>query len=81
LPTSVFGRQGYETVNSVVFPIQSGITALCFLIDGYVLGTTGELRYTFLVFAIIALLLIIPLLMTEDHKYNLDWQAGEKAGQ
>ena len=34
LPTSIFGRQGFDKVNSVIFPIQGAVTAMCFLVNG-----------------------------------------------
>ena len=37
LPASVFGRQGYDKVNSVLFPIQGIITAMTFAINGFVM--------------------------------------------
>ena len=45
LPTSIFGRQGFDKVNSVIFPIQGAITALCFAVNGIVqLATGGQIR-------------------------------------
>ena len=41
LPTSIFGRQGFDKVNSVIFPIQGAVTALCFLVNGVVQKITG----------------------------------------
>ena len=52
LPASIFGRHGFDKVNSVIFPIQGAITALCFLVNGVVQNITGgQIRMAYLVFA------------------------------
>ncbi|MCU6762299.1 MFS transporter [Brotonthovivens ammoniilytica] len=73
-PSSVFGRHGFEKVNSVIFPIQSIVTASAFLIDGISLNVTGSLRWSYLVLAIIGLIDIIFVGLTKDHEFNLDWK-------
>lgn len=77
LPTSVFGRQGFEKVNSVLFPIQGIITALTFAINGAVMNMTGgNVRYAYLIDACLAILnVIIVIVFVKDHKYNKDWMA------
>ena len=54
LPASIFGRHGFDKVNSVIFPIQGLVTSLCFAVNGIVLNLTGDLRYAYLVFAGVA---------------------------
>ena len=73
-PSSVFGRHGFETVNSVIFPIQSILTACAFMINGVSLNATGSLRWSYLILAIIALINIIFVGLTKDHQFNLDWK-------
>ena len=73
-PSSVFGRHGFETVNSVIFPIQSILTASAFMINGISLNATGSLRWSYLILAVIALLNIIFVGLTKDHQFNLDWK-------
>lgn len=76
LPTSIFGRQGFAVVNSVCFPIQGAVTALCFLINSIVLSATGgNLRYAYLVFAVVALCVSAVVATVNEHKYNRDWLA------
>lgn len=76
LPTSIFGRQGFDLVNSVCFPIQGAVTALCFLINSLVLSATGNnLRYAYLVFAVVALCVAALVSTVDEHKYNRDWKA------
>ena len=77
-PSSVFGRHGFETVNSVIFPIQSIITASAFLVDGISLNATGSLRWSYLVLAIIAIINILFIALTKDKEFNLDWQKKEQ---
>ncbi len=73
-PSSVFGRHGFETVNSVIFPIQSILTASAFMINGISLNATGSLRWSYLILAVIALINIIFVGLTKDHQFNLDWK-------
>lgn len=52
LVTSVYGRQGFSKVNSVIFPIQGAVSALSFVVNGVVSNITGgNLRYTYIIFA------------------------------
>ncbi len=76
LPTSIFGRHGFDKVNSVIFPIQGAITALCFAVNGIVqLLTGGQIRMAYLVFAGVALVNVLLVLTVDEHKYNRDWKA------
>lgn len=74
LPTSIFGRHEFDKVNSVIFPIQGLITALCFAVNGIVLNLTGNLRNAYLVFAAVAAVDVLLVLLIDEHKYNKDWQ-------
>ena len=76
-PSSVFGRHGFETVNSVIFPIQSIITASAFMINGISLNITGSLRWSYLILAVIALVNILFVGFTRDHEFNLDWKTAK----
>lgn len=76
LPAAIFGRHGFSKVNSVIFPLQGAITAMCFLINGVVqIMTGGQIRYAYLVFASVALLNIAIIIKLDEHKYNRDWKA------
>ncbi len=79
LPTSIFGRQGFDKVNSVIFPIQGAITALCFAVNGVVqLLTGGQIRFAYLVFACVAVVNVLLVLTVDEHKYNKDWKMAQK---
>ncbi len=78
LPASIFGRHGFAKVNSVIFPIQGAITALCFAVNGVVLIVSGSLRMAYIAFAMIALLNVFLVMFIEDKKYNRDFQAEKK---
>ncbi len=79
LPTSIFGRQGFDKVNSVIFPIQGAVTALCFLVNGTVqLITGGQIRMAYLVFAGVALVNVVLVLLVNEHRYNRDFAAQNK---
>ncbi|MCR5468338.1 MAG: MFS transporter [Lachnospiraceae bacterium] len=79
LPTSVFGRQGFEKVNSVIFPIQAIMTCVAFLIDGLALKLTGSLRGAYIVVACFALANMVIVALTRDHYYNLDFKSEQNA--
>jgi len=82
LPTSIFGRQGFDKVNAVIFPIQGAITALCFAVNGIVqLITDGQIRMAYIVFAGVALVNVVLVLLIDEHKYNRDWKAAHKAAK
>lgn len=80
LTTSVFGRQGFSKVNSVVFPIQGAVSALSFLVNGVVSNITGgNLRYTYLIFAGVSVVSALIVLLVDEHRFNKDWQQGQNA--
>lgn len=74
LPASIFGRQGFAKVNSVLFPIQGLFTSLCFAVNGIVLNLTGSLRYAYIVFACVAAVNIVLVCLVNEHKYNKDYE-------
>lgn len=78
LPASIFGRHGFDKVNSVIFPIQGFVTSLCFAVNGIVLNLTGNLKYAYIVFAGVAALTIVLVSFVDEHRYNKDWKAAEK---
>ena len=78
LPASIFGRHGFDKVNSVIFPIQGLITALCFAVNGFVLNLTGNLRYAYMIFAGVALFVIILMFFVDEHRFNRDWHVTHK---
>ena len=76
LPASIFGRHGFDKVNSVIFPIQGAVTALCFLVNGAVqLMTGGQIKMAYLVFAGVALVNVVLVLIINEHRFNRDWKA------
>lgn len=78
LPASIFGRHGFDKVNSVIFPIQGFVTSLCFAVNGIVLNLTGDLKYAYIVFAGVAAVNIILVLFVDEHRYNKDWKVVQK---
>lgn len=71
-PTSIFGRHGFDKVNSVIFPIQGFVTAWCFLINGIVTNVIGNLNYAYLIFAGAALIVSIAVSFVNEYKFNKD---------
>ena len=79
LPASIFGRHGFDKVNSVIFPIQGAVTALCFLVNGTVQPITGgQNRMAYLVFARVGLVNVVLVLLVNEHRYNRDFAAQNK---
>ena len=80
LVTSVYGRQGFSKVNSVIFPIQGAVSALSFVVNGTVSNITGgNLRYTYIIFAGVSVLSALMVLFINEHRFNRDWQQGQNA--
>ncbi|MGL5259974.1 MAG: MFS transporter [Lachnospiraceae bacterium] len=77
LPASIFGRHGFAKINSVLFPIQGAITALCFAVNGVVSLITGSLRMSYAVFASIAFINVILVSLITDRKYNKDFHVND----
>jgi len=78
LPTSIFGRQGFDKVNSVIFPIQGLVTACCFIVNGVVTSVIGNLKVAYIIFAVVAIMNVLLVTVVNEHKYNKDWQAAGK---
>ena len=77
LPTSVFGRQGFEKVNSVIFPIQGFVTAWCFVINGVITNVVGNLKMAYVIFACVAIVNVLLVSFVNEHRFNRDHQAEE----
>lgn len=75
LPTSIFGRQGFDKVNSVVFPIQSFVTAWCFVVNGIVTNVIGNLSVAYIIFAVGAVIVSVCVTFVDEYKYNKDHKA------
>jgi len=78
LPTSIFGRQGFDKVNSVIFPIQGFVTAWCFVINGIVTNVIGNLRVAYIIFASVALVNIVLVYLVNEHRFNRDFMAEQE---
>ena len=81
LPAAVFGRHGFEKVNSILFPIQALCTSMSFAVNGFVLNYTGGLRYSYLIAAVICVINLILVCFVNEHRYNRDFQAAETASR
>ena len=75
LPTSIFGRQGFDKVNSVVFPIQGFVTAWCFVVNGIVTNVIGNLSVAYISFAVGAVIVSVCVTFVDEYKYNKDHKA------
>jgi OFA family oxalate/formate antiporter-like MFS transporter len=74
LPAAVFGRHGFEKVNSVIFPIQGIVTSLNFLLSGMSIALTGSLRGAYIVFIGILAINLFLITRVNEHKFNKDFQ-------
>ena len=82
LVTSVYGRQGFSKVNSVIFPIQGAVSALSFVVNGVVSNITGgNLRYTYIIFAGVSIVSSLIVLVIDEHRFNRDWQQGQSSAR
>ena len=75
LPTSIFGRQGFDKVNSVVFPIQGFVTAWCFVVNGIVTNVIGNLSVAYIIFAVGAVIVSVCVTFVDEYKYYKDHKA------
>lgn len=75
LPTSIFGRQGFDKVNSIVFPIQGFVTAWCFVVNGIVTNVIGNLSVAYIIFAVGAVIVSVCVTFVDEYKYNKDHKA------
>lgn len=79
LPAAVFGRHGFDKVNSVIFPVQGLITSMNFLLSGISIALTGSLRGCYVVFIGVILVNLILISRIDEHKYNRDFKKEEEA--
>ena len=77
LPAAIFGRHGFEKVNSVIFPIQGLITAMNFALSGASLALTGSHRGGYIVNIVLILVNIALISIVDEHKYNKDFHTEE----
>ena len=77
LPAAVFGRHGFDKVNSVIFPVQGLITSMNFLLSGISIALTGSLRGGYVVFIGVILVNLILISRIDEHKYNRDFRKEE----
>ncbi len=73
LPAAVFGRHGFEKVNSVIFPVQGIITSMNFVLSGVSMALTGSLRGAYVVFICVLAVNLILIGLVNEHKYNKDF--------
>lgn len=75
LPASVFGRHGFNMVNSVFFPLMQIVLMMNYLVNATALKVTGSLRGAYMVYIGLLVVNIILISMTNTTKYNKDYQA------
>ncbi len=77
LPAAIFGRHGFEKVNSVIFPVQGIITSLNFMLSGASIAMTGSLRGAYVVFICVLLINLVLIKLVDEHKYNKDFKVAQ----
>jgi MFS family permease len=78
LPANVFGRHGFSTVNSVMYPIQGVISMSGHAVNGFALATFGSLRYAFMIYIGFCALAAILVKFVPEFKFNRDIKAEER---
>jgi len=78
LPSAVFGRHGFEKVNSVIFPIQGIITSMNFVLSGLSIRLVGSLRGVYIVFIGVLFINIFLIRIIDEHKFNKDFKKEEE---
>lgn len=74
LPAAVFGRHGFDKVNSVIFPVQGLITSMNFLLSGISIALTESFRGCYEVFIGVILANLILISRIDEYKYNRDFR-------
>ncbi len=77
LPASVFGRHGFNTVNSVFFPMMEVILMMNYLVNAFALKVTGSLRGAYMFYIGLLVVNMILIGITNVRKYNKDYQKEE----
>ncbi len=74
LPASVFGRHGFNTVNSVFFPLMQVVLMMNYLVNAAALNITGSLRGAYMVYIGLLILNMVLISLIDVRKYNKDYQ-------
>ncbi len=74
LPASVFGRHGFNTVNSVFFPLMEIILTLNYVLNSAAIKLTGSLRGAYFVFIGLLIINMILTSRVDPRKFNKDYQ-------
>lgn len=74
LPASVFGRHGFNTVNSVFFPLMEIVLMMNYLVNAFALKVTGSLRGAYMFYIGLLVFNMILIGITNERKYNKDYQ-------
>ncbi len=81
LPTSVFGRHGFEVVNSVYFPLMQVILMMNYFVNAMALKLTGSLRGAYIVYIGLLVVNMVLVGITNVTKHNKDYAKGEQLKQ
>lgn len=73
LPASVFGRHGFNTVNSVFFPLMEVVLMMNYLVNAAALKITGSLRGAYMVYIGLLILNMLLISLVDVRKYNKDY--------
>ena len=78
LPASVFGRHGFNMVNSVFFPLMEIVLMMNYLVNAAALKMTGSLRGAYMVYIGLLVVNMILIGLVNPRKFNKDYQQEEK---
>lgn len=80
LPASVFGRQSFDVVYSIYFPVMQIVLMMNYYINAKALELTGSLRGAYLVFIGLLVVNVVLINCFDTKKYNLDYKREEELG-
>ena len=78
LPASVFGRQSFDVVYSIYFPVMQIVLMMNYYINAKALELTGSLRGAYLVFIGLLVVNVVLINCFDTKKYNLDYKREEE---
>lgn len=78
LPSSIFGRHGFNKVYSVDFPIMQILLMSNYIINSVALKLTGSLRGSYMLFCVLLAINFVLISVLDVRKYNWDYMTEEQ---
>lgn len=78
LPSSIFGRHGFNKVYAVDFPIMQILLMSNYVINGLALKLTGSLRGSYMLFCVLLAINFVLISVLDVRKHNRDYMVEDK---